>query len=250
VKLATIRTASGSAAVRIEDDGAVDLGFRDLGTLRGRTAWATMVSWVAEGQPLLEKAAAGLSPQQLRGPSRLSGWSRGHVLTHLSRNADAPTNLLAWARTGVESRMHATPAEREGCIQAGADRALPEQLADLAASGSRFLGAAEAVPRDRRSFPLASGQGRQIPAQEVPRMRVRELWLPLVDLGAGCGIDMVPDPIAWALTRDVAAWMTRRIPATADLRVDGYGTVRLGSGDPAGTLIEGTGGCPDLPGWL
>jgi hypothetical protein len=45
---------------------------------------------------------------------------------------------------------------------------------------------------------------------------------------------MVPDPIAWALTRDVAAWMTRRIPATADLRADGYGTVRLGSGDLAG----------------
>jgi hypothetical protein len=30
VKLATIRTASGSAAVRIEDDDAVDLGFPDL----------------------------------------------------------------------------------------------------------------------------------------------------------------------------------------------------------------------------
>jgi hypothetical protein len=27
VKLATIRTASGAAAVRFEDDGAVDLGF-------------------------------------------------------------------------------------------------------------------------------------------------------------------------------------------------------------------------------
>jgi len=31
VKLATIRTASGSAAVRVEDDDAVDLGFPDLG---------------------------------------------------------------------------------------------------------------------------------------------------------------------------------------------------------------------------
>ena len=30
MKLATIRTASGSAAIRIEDDDAVDLGFPDL----------------------------------------------------------------------------------------------------------------------------------------------------------------------------------------------------------------------------
>jgi maleylpyruvate isomerase len=53
---------------------------------------------------------------------------------------------------------------------------------------------------------VVSGQGRQIPAQEVSWLRVRELWPHLVDLGAGCGTDMVPDPIAWALTRDVAAW--------------------------------------------
>jgi maleylpyruvate isomerase len=232
--------------------------------------WGTVVSWVAEGQPLLENAAAGLSPQQVRGPSRLPGWSRGHVLTHLSRNADALTNLLTWARTGVEARMYATPAEREEGIQAGADRALPEQLADLAASGSRFLEAAAAVPPERRSFPVVSGQGRQIPAQEVPWLRVRELWLHLVDLDAGYGIDMLPGPIAWTLTRDVAAWMAPRIPAAADLRVDGYGTVRLGPGDMVGTTIEGsaqrmaawltgrdgpagltgTGGFPDVPRWL
>jgi maleylpyruvate isomerase len=233
-------------------------------------SWGTLVGWVAEGQPLVQNAAAGLRPEQLGGPSRLDGWSRGHVLAHLSRNADALTNLLTWARTGEEARMYATRAEREEGIRAGADRALPEQLADLAASGARFLAAAEAVPRERRSFPVISGQGRQIPACEVPWLRVRELWLHLVDLDTGCGIDVVPDPVAWTLTRDVAAWMTPRIRACADLRVEGYGTVRLGPGDQAGTIIGGsaqrmaawltgrdgpagltaTGGFPELPGWL
>jgi maleylpyruvate isomerase len=232
--------------------------------------WGTVVSWVAEGQPLVEKAAAGLRPEQVRGPSRLPGWSRGHVLAHLSRNADALTNLLTWARTGVEARMYATPAEREEGIQAGADRTLAEQLADLAMSGSRFLAAVAAVPPERRSYPVVSGQGRQIPAHEVPWLRVRELWLHLVDLDAGYGADVLPGPVAWTLTRDVAAWMAPRVTATADLRVDGYGTVRLGAGDPVGTIIEGsaqrmaawltgrdgpagltgTAGFPDLPGWL
>jgi maleylpyruvate isomerase len=125
--------------------------------------WGTVVSWVAEGQPLLENAAARLSPQQVRSPSLLPGWSRGHVLTHLSCNADALTNLLTWARTGVESRMYATPAEREEGIQAGAGRALPEQLADLAASGSPFPGGrggrapgAPIVPRGQRAGPADS----------------------------------------------------------------------------------------------
>jgi maleylpyruvate isomerase len=235
-----------------------------------RPAWGTLVNWVTEGQTLLENAAAGLSPEQVGGPSRLPGWSRGHVLTHLSRNADALANLLTWARTGVESPMYASPAEREEGIAAGAGRALPGQLADLAASGSRFLAAAEAVPRERRSFPVVSGQGRQIPAHEVPWLRARELRLHLVDLDAGYGIEAMPDPIAWTLTRDVAAWMAPRIPAPADLRVDGYGTVRLGPGDTAATIIEGsaqrmaawltgrggpagltgTGGFPHLPRWL
>jgi maleylpyruvate isomerase len=232
--------------------------------------WGIAVSWVTEGQPLLENAAAGLRPEQVRGPSRLSGWSRGHVLAHLSRNADALTNLLTWARTGVEARMYATPAEREEGIRAGADRTLAEQLADLAASGSRFLAAMAAVPPERRSFPVVSGQGRQIPAHEVPWLRVRELWLHLVDLDAGYGIDVLPGPIAWTLTRDVAAWMGPRIPAAADLLVDGHGPVRLGPGDMVETTIEGsaqrmaawltgrdgpagltgTGGFPDLPRWL
>jgi acylpyruvate hydrolase len=39
VKLATVRTASGSAAVRVDDDGVVDLGFPDLGALLRRDGW-------------------------------------------------------------------------------------------------------------------------------------------------------------------------------------------------------------------
>ena len=36
----------------------------------------------------------GLTDDQAREPSLLPGWSRGHVLTHLARNADAMVNLL------------------------------------------------------------------------------------------------------------------------------------------------------------
>jgi acylpyruvate hydrolase len=44
VKLATIRTATGTAAVRIDDDGAVELGAPDLGAYLERTDWRTVAA--------------------------------------------------------------------------------------------------------------------------------------------------------------------------------------------------------------
>lgn len=233
-------------------------------------SWDTLVGWAADGQDKVERAAADLSPGQLHGPSRLEKWSRGHVLSHLARNADALVNLLTWARTGEESRMYSSATDREDGILAGADRELPEQLADLSAADARFLRAAAAVPEERRSYQVISGQGRQIPARDVPWLRVREAWLHLVDLDAGYDVDNLPGMMAWALTADVAGWMTSRIEATADLRVDGHGTIRLGPGPTATSVITGSpqrfagwltgrsgtsglsaaGDFPDLPRWL
>lgn len=235
--------------------------------------WETLTGWAGQGQQAVELAAGRLDPGQLAGPSRLPGWSRGHVLSHLARNADALVNLLTWARTGAEARMYASPTERADGIEAGAYRALPEQLADLAAAGERFTAAAAAVPPDRRSFPVLSAQGREIPASEVPWLRVREVWLHLVDLDAGHDIDAVPPDVAWTLAADVAAWMSSRTQATAELRAEGQpDTIRLGQADgadEAGAVIEGspqriagwltgriqgqaglTGDLPDLPRWL
>src|SRR5579863_5967707 len=79
----------------------------------------------------LVSTAAGLSDEQAREASLLPGWSRGHVLTHLARNADALRNLLVWARTGVVTPMYATPDERDENIEAGAGRPAAVLLADL-----------------------------------------------------------------------------------------------------------------------
>jgi maleylpyruvate isomerase len=103
-------------------------------------SWDTLTGWAAAGQAQVERAAGGLDPARLAGPSRLPGWTRGHVLSHLARNADALVNLLTWARTGAEARMYASPAERTDGIEAGAGRALPEQLADLTAAGAVVTG--------------------------------------------------------------------------------------------------------------
>jgi maleylpyruvate isomerase len=41
--------------------------------------------------------ATALSDAQAREPSLLPGWTRGHLLTHIARNADGMVNLLRWA---------------------------------------------------------------------------------------------------------------------------------------------------------
>ncbi|MFI9324466.1 maleylpyruvate isomerase N-terminal domain-containing protein [Kitasatospora aureofaciens] len=54
---------------------------------------------------LLLRTAARLCDAGVRAPSLLPGWSRGHVLTHLARNADGGRRLPSWARTGVRTPL-------------------------------------------------------------------------------------------------------------------------------------------------
>src|SRR5919198_6055635 len=78
------------------------------------------LGWADEGQQRIDDSVAGLTDGDARAPSRLAGWSRGHVLTHLARNADALVNLLTWARTGVERPMYVSSDQRDADIEAGA----------------------------------------------------------------------------------------------------------------------------------
>ena len=92
-----------------------------------------LLDWVQEGQSLLEQAVgASLSDESVGEPSGLPGWTRGHVLTHLSRNADALVNLLTWARTGVPIPMYSSSDQRNSDIEAGSRRGLGAQLDDVA----------------------------------------------------------------------------------------------------------------------
>src|SRR5260370_38967831 len=65
------------------------------------------------------KTASTLSDEEVRQPSLLPGWTRGHVLAHLAGNADALRNLLIWARTGVKAPAYASQQARDEAIEAG-----------------------------------------------------------------------------------------------------------------------------------
>lgn len=214
-----------------------------------------------------------LDDAAIRAPSLLPGWTRGHVLTHLARNADGCVNLLLWARTGVEHAMYPSAADRSAAIEEGAarDRRLLEE--DLVASGSRFAEACRRLPASAWSAEVAATPGTPIPAYEVVRSRLLEVWVHLVDLDHAVGFADIPEPDVEVLLDDVVRYFAGRsdIPGcTIAVEFDGgrQRSWRLGGagarprqvsgrpgtvlawllGRPAGERPEGA--VPDLPAWL
>ncbi len=80
------------------------------------------IARISEATDRLIESASALADGQLRDPSLLPGWSRGHVLTHLARNADGLSNLLIWARTGVETPQYTSRDDRDAQIEEGSGR--------------------------------------------------------------------------------------------------------------------------------
>ncbi|GGX03450.1 maleylpyruvate isomerase family mycothiol-dependent enzyme [Streptomyces noursei] len=118
-------------------------------------------------------------------PSLLPGWTRGHVLAHLARNADALVNLLNWARTGVPTPMYASAAARDEDIERGADRPLKVHLDDLGESAARFEAAARALPENRRAYEVEMRNGVVERADRLALRRLAEVELHHVDIERG-----------------------------------------------------------------
>jgi maleylpyruvate isomerase len=139
---------------------------------------------LGESTDRLLATAAALTDTQAAAASRLPGWTRGHVLTHIARNADGFRNLLGWARTGIETPMYPSEEARARGIQAGAGRSAADLAADLRASAAAFAAAAEDLPADAWDAQVAR-RGVTFPAAGILTRRLSELEIHHVDLGAG-----------------------------------------------------------------
>jgi maleylpyruvate isomerase len=75
----------------------------------------------------------GLDDATARGASLLPHWTRGHVLTHIARNADSNTGMFRAAQRGeVVAQYPGGLDQRERDIAAGAGRTAAELVADVA----------------------------------------------------------------------------------------------------------------------
>jgi maleylpyruvate isomerase len=134
----------------------------------------------------LRASLNGLDDAGARAASRLPGWTRGHVLTHLARNADGLGNLVTWATTGVVTPMYLSREARSGDIEAGSGRPAGELVGDLEVAASQLRRAFAAMSDQALEAVVEIGPSRTATlGAELPLMRVRELEIHHVDLDLG-----------------------------------------------------------------
>jgi maleylpyruvate isomerase len=163
---------------------------------------STLIELLDRATSRLFATVRELPPDTVDTPSLCTGWTRGHVLTHLARNADGTVNLLNWSRTGVPTPKYASQAQRDADIDAGSGRPLPDQLADLSAAVDRLNAAISLMtPADW----LAPNGSRNRPATVILWTRLREVEVHHVDLAAGYTPQDWPDEVTVRLLDEAVA---------------------------------------------
>lgn len=127
-----------------------------------------------------------------RAPSLCTGWSRGHVLTHLARNADGMCALVRAAVDGTGETMYRSMQGRDDDIEAGAGRPRAELVADLEATAAALAEAFARLRPEHAAAELERTPGQRFGvAGSLPFLRLREVVYHHVDLDAGFGFEDV-----------------------------------------------------------
>jgi maleylpyruvate isomerase len=124
----------------------------------------------------------GLTDDGARAPSALPGWSVGHVLSHLARNAEALANMVEGLAVGEQRPMYASAEARGDDIDAGSGRPAA-QLVDEVRVAADALHAAWAALDEDRWAGTALTRGGPVPAGFLPMLRWREVEIHHADLG-------------------------------------------------------------------
>lgn len=146
---------------------------------------ATTLDRINAATERLVATAARFTDAEVRAPSLLPAWSRGHVLTHLARNADGGRNLLIWARTGEETPEYPSLAARDEQIEAGAARSTAELVADLRSAAARFATEYRKMPPQAWNRTVRWTRGQERAALRAADSRLSEVLIHHVDLNAG-----------------------------------------------------------------
>jgi maleylpyruvate isomerase len=197
-----------------------------------------------EVMPLVDEATdrvladvRAMSEADLRAPSGLPGWTRGHVLSHLARNADALGNLFESARTGEQIYAYPSRERRASDIEAGAGRSMAELTADVVASHDAFRSGAKGITDWNTPVSRMAGDP-GIPVWWVPLLRLGELEIHHVDLDTGYGIAQWPAAWVRAFLPYAGSDLANRAEEPLAARPDG-GETTIGSDDPGARVVSG-----------
>ena len=230
---------------------------------------ATELAWARMGTAYFARALGDLTDEQLTEPSLLPGWTRAALIAHVGYNARALTRLCEWARTGVETPMYASAAQRGAEIERGATLP-PRALRHLFAHSEVHLNVEWRDLTDEQwDAQVRTAQGRTVPVRETAWMRTREVWIHAIDLDNGASFLDFPPELVDRLATDVTVMWQRReekvdlvlAPTDRDeqtvLGSDGptitgraADIARWLTGRGARRLESSTGTLPEIPRWF
>lgn len=172
-----------------------------------------------EAQGRLMRRVNQLTDDDVQSPSRLPGWTVGHVLTHLARNADAHARRLSGALSGHDVPKYASgEQQRITEIEDGATRSAGEIITDLQTS----MDSLEEIFTQSTAAGWPNGHflgGGHYGVAGCPAHRLREVEMHHVDLGRGYTPGDWPD--------EYVAWDLPLLLATAPERLDSSNSRRL-----------------------
>jgi maleylpyruvate isomerase len=167
-----------------------------------------LVEGCGAAQLALLEDIADLSDDQARRPSRLPGWSVGHVLTHLARNADSLVWRLEGAAQGeVRDQYPGGLERRAGDIEAGATRPAAELVRDVRQSADAVERIVADLSPAAWDAPSRTSRGVVEDSRDAVLSRWREVVVHHGDIG------LRPVPLPPAL---VEVWLPRELPRLAE----------------------------------
>lgn len=181
---------------------------------------------VAGAEQRFLAAIAELTDADVSRPSRLPGWTVGHVVAHVARNADSHVRRTEGAmRREVVDQYPGGQAGRAEAIERGACRSAEQLRADVAVSGEQLGDIWALVPDPVWGRVTRDVGGRERPLRQLPFRRWRELEVHAVDLNLGFTHRDWPAEF-------VAAWLPRLRQGLVDRLLAGA------VAPPAGVLDE------------
>jgi maleylpyruvate isomerase len=190
----------------------------------------------------------GISDEQWQSASRLPGWTRAHVATHLARNADAMTTLVEALARGERPPLYPSISDRDREIERGSERDGLALQIDLDTSAGRLHEAFDRLVSFTDPVPVELAAGVVVDATQLPAVRLAEVLLHHVDLDVGYEIRDIPDQAARWLLEWVCFRLQHR-PGTPAMRVvSASGLSERIGGSGFATTIRGEDAA--LAGWL
>lgn len=213
---------------------------RDFALLRSYTKDAT--------QHLLGNTIS-LTDDEWQSLSLAPGWTRAHLATHLSMNAEAFARVITSQLAGTSEVMYPSRKERLAKIERGSEREGMALQIQLDASADQFTAALDtAEERLDPATVIQVSPTSSIRFDMVPLARLNEVLLHHVDLNIGFKIGEIDDTLA----RFLLEWNVYLLTNAAgypriELQSDSGFRARFGS---HGTPLPVTGSDRLLLGWI